>query len=392
MSIRKNLGESYKPAYFLAALGNGGLTTTFYMFLHFLVPHKDAPMAIFPTVKAELMTGTLPMRGMIVFALLGILIFAFRHYRALLWNLREYRAFKKTQAFADLQTNQTYISLSAIPLTLAMAINVFFIVGAVFVPGLWNLSEILLPAALAMFLAVGVYAMRIFVAFASHNLTTGTFDCSRNNSLSQLIAIFAFAMVAVGLAAPAAMSQNVVTSVLGMIGSIFFLSATIIFGAQQLVLGFRSMLEHGIDRENSPSLWIVVPIMTLIGIAMVRLSHGLHVNLDVHASSGEMFVMLATFISIQILFGIIGYVVMKQVGYFKTFVNGAEKHAGSYALICPGVALTVFGWFFIHMGLVKTGVVDRFSIAHFVLLAPVIYLQFKTIFVMLKLDRKLLKA
>ena len=123
---------------------------------------------------------------------------------------------------------------------------------------------------------------------------------------------------------------------------------------------------------------------------MVRLLHGMHVNLGVHTSDGEQFAILVVFVSIQLMFGMMGYLVMKQVGYFDEYVNGDGKIPGSYALICPGVALNVFGMFLVHMGFIAVGLFGKFSVPHYVLLAPLVFLQFKTIWVLLKLDRKLL--
>jgi hypothetical protein len=93
-------------------------------------------------------------------------------------------------------------------------------------------------------------------------------------------------------------------------------------------------------------------------------------------------------VSMQLMFGYIGYVVMKKNWYFNDYVNWKEKNPWSFALICPWVALAVFAFFFLHLGLVKTWVVDKFSITYFILLAPIVYLQFKTIAVMLKLNKK----
>jgi hypothetical protein len=98
------------------------------------------------------------------------------------------------------------VSLMALPLTLAMTINVLFVSGAVFVPGLWNVVEYLFPFAMAAFFAVGVLALRTFADIFGRAISNGHFDCARNNNLTQMQAAFAFAMVGVGLAAPAAMS------------------------------------------------------------------------------------------------------------------------------------------------------------------------------------------
>ncbi len=108
----------------------------------------------------------------------------------------------------------------AIPLTLAMSINVSFVVGAVFVPGLWSVVEYLFPVALAGFLAVGIYALRLYGRYLARIIATGTFDFIANASLSQLVPIFAFAMIAVGFAAPGAMSHRVEINAIGIFLSI----------------------------------------------------------------------------------------------------------------------------------------------------------------------------
>jgi hypothetical protein len=79
---------------------------------------------------------------------------------------------------------------------------------------------------------------------------------------------------------------------------------------------------------------------------------------------------------------------MKDIGYFDEFVYGDKKSEVSFALICPGVALMVFGMFFINLGLVTNGIVAKYSIAYFVLMIPYIYVQYKTIMVFFKLKAK----
>jgi hypothetical protein len=38
------------------------------------------------------------------------------------------------------------------------------------------------------------------------------------------------------------------------------------------------MFEHGINKEAAVSLWIVIPIPTILGIAWLRITMGLHHN------------------------------------------------------------------------------------------------------------------
>jgi hypothetical protein len=42
-----------------------------------------------------------------------------------------------------------------------------------------------------------------------------------------------------------------------------------------LILGLRSMMENGANPETAPTLMIVVPLVTILGILMLRQDHGL---------------------------------------------------------------------------------------------------------------------
>ncbi len=401
MGLRKNLGAEYSPTLFLASLGNGGMAVAFYVYLHFMIKHVKivvaghdkpvtVPMAEYTAVKQAITGGDMVTAALVGLVLVGIIVFAIRHYYFLFWNLSELKQFKQTSAYQELLRSNHEISLAAIPLTLGMSINVFFVLAAVFVPGVWGIVEYLFPGALLGFLLVGIYATHIFVKFISRALATGDLNCADNNSLSMMIAVFAFSMLAVGFAAPAAMSTTLVTSAIGIIGSMFFLSATVLIGMLTLFTGFRAMMEHSINRENSPTLWILIPILTLIGITIVRVDHGLHMNLKMHTQPGEMFTSLFFLTSLQIMFGLMGWFVMKKVGYFEKYINGESKSHMSYALICPGVAFFVFGMFTLHMGLARMGVTPKFGVAYWVIMAPLVFIQIKTIMMIFKLDKKLL--
>jgi len=388
--LKRRLGGNYNPLYFLASLGAGGTAVTFFMFLMFMTPHQT-PIPTFDTLKPLLTGDSLPIAALVGAAMAGIAFFTALHLRLLVWNIGEYRRFRGTPAFEKLRSSNAEVGLMAIPLTLAMTINVSFIIGAVFVPGLWNIVEYLFPGALAAFAAVGAYALTIFTRYMTRVLTTGAFDFGANNNLSQMIAIFAFAMVAVGLAAPGAMSHTLAVNAAGIALSLFFAAVAITLGVVKFVLGFKSTLRHGIAEAASPSLWIAIPILTLLGITFVRHHMGLHHHFGAELDKPGLFVMTSLILGAQLMFGILGYSVMKRLGYFRDYIHGDKKHPGSFALICPGVALVVFSWFFIHLGLVKNGIVDQFSIGYFALLAPVIYLQLKTVATMFRLNRRLLK-
>lgn len=392
IKLTSNLKENYSPLYFLASLGAGGIAITFFMYLMFLVPHTGAPIATFDTLQSYIANASMLSTILIYAALVAIIIFTVIHIRLLFWNVTEYFKFKETEQYLKLKNSNAEVQLMAIPLTFGMTINVSFIIGALFVPGLWNIVEYLFPIAIAAFAVVGVYAIKIFSQYTTRVLFKGDFDTSKNNNLSQMLGVFAFSMVGVGFSASAAMSTVTLTSSIAIVFAILFTTLTVVLGLIKITTGFNSLLEHGADKETSVSLWIIIPIMTLVGIAVYRINMAMHHNFNVHTDDISSLIWFSIVVSIQVLFAVIGYNVMKSMGYFKSFINGDEKSPASYALVCPGVAGTVIAFFFLHKGLVLVGALPQFSIAYYLLLAPIVYLQFITIRTMFKLNKKLINA
>ena len=139
--------ENYSPVYFLAALGAGGLSVSFFMYHMFLVPHDGVPMATFDFIYPILLQGNW-LSLVSAIALVFIIGFAYLHFKLLIWNVKKFNAFKQTEAYQKLKSSNAEVTLMTIPLTFAMTINVCFVLGAVFVPGLWNIVEYMFPFAL----------------------------------------------------------------------------------------------------------------------------------------------------------------------------------------------------------------------------------------------------
>ncbi len=393
----KNLGKNYSPLFFLSALGNGGLTVAFFIFFMFMMPHPDSPIATFDSVFKTIGDSPWYVAVLSVIAYGFMLYYAVNHLRMLAWNIREYRIYKKTPAYEALKKGNKEVTLMAIPLTLTMTINVMFVLGAMLVPGLWGFVELLFPFAFLAFLATGIYSLVIFYRYYSNLLINGHFEHTKNNSLTQMLSSFTFAMNAVGFAAPAAMSENRLIVPMAAFCAIFFLMAAVFMAMKNFVLGFNAMMEHGVDRAGSASIWILIPILTLLGITIIRLHHGFHFLLQMHGNPAFQFIFCSAVVSIQIFFGLLGYVIMRQNDYFPEFIHGitskpdqAIKTPATYALICPGVAFWVFSMFFLDKALVHSHLLTLFSIPYFILLLPMLLVLVKTMQVNWKLNKRLL--
>ena len=304
--------DTYSPLYFLAALGAGGLVVTFFMWLMFWIPHPGQPVPLFEDIAAAFASGSLLVQGMIVVAMLGIAGFAALNITSLVWNLRRFAEWRRSAAYAKFAATNAQSQVLALPLALAMTVNVLFILGMVFVPGLWSVVEILFPLAMVVFLAIGVLAFRLYGAFLGRVLTEGGFNCAANNNFGQILPAFAFAMVGVGLAAPAALSGVPAIAGLGIVLSSFFLVTAVVIAGIAMILGIRSMMENGANSETAPTLMIIVPLITVLGILGLRQSHGLHEHFG--AANGETLGLLARYLSVQVLFLLFGALILIRQG------------------------------------------------------------------------------
>jgi len=165
--------DKYSPLYFLGSVGAGGLTITFFMYLMFWVAHPGRPVPIYEDITKAFSNGSTPLKAAIAIALVGIAFFAFLNIKTLIWNLSAYASFKKTQAYEKLRSSNAETTLLARPLAMAMSVNVLFIVGLVFVPGLWSIREMLFPLAMIAFFLIGVMAFITIGDFLGRVLTKG---------------------------------------------------------------------------------------------------------------------------------------------------------------------------------------------------------------------------
>ncbi len=388
MSAITRPSDTYSPLYFLASLGAGGLAVTFFMWLMHWIPHPGQTVPVFEDILAAFTSGGVLVQGMIAVALIGIAVFAGLNLKLLVWNLRRYAAWTKSDAYASFAKTNAQSQVMALPLALAMSVNVMFVLGMVFVPGLWSVVEYLFPLAMVAFLAIGALAFKLYAGFLGRVLTEGGFNCAANNNFGQVLPAFAFAMVGVGLAAPAAMSTLPAVAGLGLVFSTFFLMTAALIAVVAMVLGLRAMMEHGANPETAPTLSIIVPLLAVLGILSLRQSHGLETHFGAQAMAGDTLLTLAKFLSVQVLFLLFaGFILIRQ-GYAQRFLFGRETSPGSYALVCPGVGFAVLLHFFVNRGLVDAGLIAKFGPTFWALTAVALVSQVAMIWLVFQLNRR----
>lgn len=381
--------DSYSPLYFLASVGSGGLVVTFFMYLMFWVPHPGQPVPVFEDILRAWSAGSIGMKAAIAVAVTGIAGFAFLNIKSLIWNLSQLAMLKKTERYAKLHQTNAETQLLAMPLALAMTVNVGFILGLVFVPQLWGGVEYLFPIAMLVFAAIGALALAKIGHFLGRILSEGgIFDVTAHNSFAQLLPAFALAMVAVGLSAPAAMSNATLTVGTSLILSTVFGTIAALYAAVAAITAFNSMLHFGTAKESGPTLMIIAPLLTVLGIMMLRQNHGLHTTFDIHVTNAETLMLLTKLLAVQFAFALMGLLVLRRQGYADAFLRGDGHSAGSYALVCPGVGMSVMLHFWINKGLVANGLITKFGIAYWGFSAVALLFQFGMIGLVLYLNRR----
>lgn len=392
--LRRDPHTPWYPSYWLAALGAGGLSISFFMYLMWLVPHAGFPMPTWEHLEPVLNgTVTVPagVRPVAIIAMLLMVALALLHFILVLWNIREQETARATSAYTQLSSSPAQVQLMARPLALSMTVNVCFALGAALVPGLWPVVEYLFPLALAAFVLLGIWSLRIYGNYLSRMLVKGGYRSEEHNHLSALIAVFTFSMLSVGFAAPAAMSHvKAIAAIAGTL-SIVFLVFAVVVGVLVLISGLQAMLTHGLQPQATPSIWMLVPILTLLGIEWVRMQHGLSHHFESSIEPASLFVVLTAIFTLQLGVMVLGYRVMQLNGYLKANLTGNEYSPVSFGLICPGVAIFVFGMFWWHLAWVNTGLVTANSFTYWFGIGALASVQLLTVAALIRLSNRLLR-
>lgn len=374
----------FVPLHGLAALGAGGLTVSVFVWLLFLTPHPELPVPVFETINAYADTSTVA-GGLVRLLQTGIALLAATHIALVVWMLKGLSAFKKSGQYSEFWKSHAGIQWMIRPLVLAMFINVVFILGMVFVPGLWSIREWMFPLALIGFALVGADAISIWTSHLSE-LYGNNVDSS-GSGLAGMFPAFTFAMVAVGFSASAAMSHVKVTAGIGFVGAVLLIIFALFIATSHFVTQFPAMIRDGVKPAASGTLWIAIPISTVLGIAVFRLMMGAQHLWGVQVGNLIPAVTLLIFFAAQLFFYFLGRAVMKRNNGWRFLVEKSPQ-AASFSLICPEVGFFVLSMFLVFRALMPLGILD--TTTQWFLLVPLAALQISTIILFVRLMRSAL--
>lgn len=380
---------AFTPLHGLASLGAGGLAVSVFVWLMFLTPHPGLPV---PTAETLMTFRSEPGSGWVGLLMTVLLLLGISHYLLLGWWLTQLKTLQRTEG-ATVFAGENHIFRMLTPLVLAMSINVTFVLGLVFLPGLWLIKETLFPVALLVFgLLLMAATRRWLTQLRLVHTQKATYT---QKGLIELLSAFAFAMIAVGFSATAAMSDKALWHTTGTAMALLGGALAVIAGISVLRTRLPEVGSAPVAPASAGSLLMGVPILTLLGIAAYRLS----------MASGHHF---ALHVPAALVSAILGILVLSQVAIFlfalpRLLYSGGWRalviehpQGASFSLICPGVGVFVLGMFLVAKGLHEPGWISNTQATVAYTLLGLIQLLTLSLFVHLLLNalprRKRLKS
>jgi len=335
----KVVREKFTPLLFLASLGAGGLSVSFFAILNYTVEHGKGLIKISQIHSGDysvLLTATyyLMEAGMVLFAILHIVLSVILFVELFKWIGTE--SYKKVE-----QNPLTNSSLVTPFISAAMTMNVMLSVVRYFVPAISDNLQSYMLAGLVGFAGLWFFLLKLETKLLKISFVNG-YDVNKIN-FGWLLRPFALAMVTVTGAGIAALAQDssiahasaFMVMVSGSLG--FFLLMV------KLMALFKSHFagEGLADKQFLPSYLIVVPNITLYALIAFRMGHYLEKQFDAHLVSYFMVVPTLAF-AFEVWYMVFGLSLLKE--YFAKYFK-SEFHVSQWGFVCPLVAFTVLGTF-----------------------------------------------
>lgn len=384
--------KKFEILHILAALGAAGMTASFFFLINYMTVHPGKAFIDFDTLMASHIAQIDPLSLLIQLYIGGVIVAATLHFVLLARWLKGFSVFKQSQAYQNLVNSNSEVQLMAIPLTLAMSMNVLFILGALFIPGLFDqitvfgltmqLIDPLFIMAGLYFTAILTLALKIFGNYFLR-LIDGELDFLQNANLSQLLALFSFGMIGVGFGA-LGFSNIPTVAFIGTTLAYIVIGLTVMLSLIKFVLGFKSMFEHGVTTNATVTLLVPITVIAMIMIGAFRADIGILHALGGDRNSAYHLSLFTIGLGVSLLIGIFALAAMRKKGFF-TALDQNKTDAGALVMVCPGFSLEALMVLWLSAGLVHSGIVTHGSTVYFMMWTPMLILQWITIRLFFKL-------
>lgn len=326
--------EKYNPLLFLSSLGAGGIAVSGFILIQYTGFFTGKGLATFASVEQTMPVLFLE-AIMIVFAIINA-------YLTIVYFIGK-SAWQKTAEAKEYEQNPLVNSgLMAPYVSLLMSMNVIIAVVRYFSELLSsNFQNIMLPAFIAYII---LWAFTVYkVLFLLKTAFVKSFDVDKIH-FGWLLQPFSLAMATVTGSGFAALAHDKTIAGFAAFMSAMTMTMVIFLTSVKIFSIFKKHLnrDSALDNQFMPTYLIMIPIITLLGIAIFRFGHYLD-----HTFHAPLLFLIAKIIMIllyafELWYFAFGLMMLKD--YWKNYLSGTF-HVSQWGLICPFVALGALSGF-----------------------------------------------
>jgi hypothetical protein len=350
-SEQKKTHDKFNPLIFLAPLGAGGISVSFFSFINYTLEHGKGLINFNQTHL--LSSGVLE----IFYSLMdfGMIVFALIHFYLMIKYLPILFKWIKTDEYKNNYSQNPLINSGILTpfIALTMTMNVFLASIRYFTPWMANNLQSLIVPGLIGWTFLWLFLMRLEIKLLTTAFKNG-FDIDKIN-FGWLLHSFALAMVTVTGTGISALSQAAMPAHIAFFMVLVSGSMGLFLFLVKIVTVFKKHFEApGLpDKQFLPSILIAVPNITLYAISFFRIGHYFEKNFLHEATlaypeiiHGFMKIFFTTItlgaFAFETWYLIFGLFLLKD--YFKNDFT-KEFHISQWGLICPFVSYAVIGTF-----------------------------------------------
>lgn len=331
--------KKFSPMMYLIALGAGGIAVSGFAFLNYTVSHGKG-LITYAQLHAQ--NFSFLNQSLYIFVEIYMIVFTVIHLVLTGFLLVQLLKWKKSNEYKELLANPIANSSLLIPyVSWFMTFNVILGVVRYFMPILSdNLQNIMLGGLLA-WIALWLMMMKLEINILSASFIN-KFDFSKLN-FGWLMQPFALGMATVTGTGIAALAVNPsIAHTAAFVSMISFTMSVFLLLVNSVSLFKNYFLAEKLpDTRLLPSILVVIPILTVLGISLFRYGHYFERQFGAHMGPYFAIVTILTF-AFQTWYLFFGLTLLKKylVQDFRK-----EYHVSQWGLVCPLVAYAVMGSF-----------------------------------------------
>lgn len=392
MNYTRLLGERYTPLYFLNALVAGGFAISFYMYLYWLCKLELSSLPSFSTLWDLFSRQSIPMRAGAALFLAGFATFTVIHVRQLIWNLRNFAAWRSMVPYKALMTSKDKTVLLTIPATVAISVTLLLMLGLIVLPFGLRLKAFAFPFVFLGMAYVTGKSLPLYAAILLHRLDEDNTTNGFSSNLGQMVAILSLALQALPFALIGQNTDQTWLLLLSCLTSGVLLGFAITLGIVRFLPLLLRTQEGPVPAEASPLFWFATGLLSILFLVAFQIDGSLSRAFTIAQSPASIMVACIILLCFGSIAGLTGKTLMQRHALLVPLLQGNLYSPGLYGVLCPMLGIGLIYGYFLNIVLINAGLFTAFSLGHLIGYMPLVVLHVWAIRIHNAMNRKLFGA